>query len=86
MVFTLRVYNLRIQILWLGSPECSATWEPLTSLPKKLIDNYEAGLRTESQVNITTNYGHISGMITVTHNDNALPPDTKKSKTNPSIA
>ena len=66
--------------MWLGSPECSATWEPSTSLPKKLIEGYETGLRTESQVNITATYGHISGMITVTHTDHALPPNTKKAK------
>ena len=66
--------------MWLGSPECSATWEPSSCIPKNLIDEYEAGLRTEAQVNTTTNYSHISGLITIAKTDSTFPPETKKPK------
>ena len=32
------------------------------------------------QNHMTTNYGHISGMITVMQTNDAIPPDTKKAK------
>jgi len=34
-------------VVWLGKPEAASTWEPLSSLPSKLVEEYEAGFQRE---------------------------------------
>ena len=70
---------MQFQVLWLGTPQCNATWEPSTSIPKNLIDQYEASSTVNVTVNNTVQYGHNSGAISVTY-INAEEPLAKKAR------
>ena len=52
-----------LQVLWLGHPECHATWEPAKSLPQSLVDSFEDGVMAESKVDSVNLYGHWSSII-----------------------
>ena len=54
-----------IQVLWLGHPECSATWEPASNLPHSLIRDYEAGIESEVSLEKASMYGYISNVLHV---------------------
>ena len=64
------------QVLWLGRPQCYATWEPASSLPHRLVDEFTAGLEAELQVDNVPMYGHISSTVTVAQQSS----DSQKSK------
>ena len=73
--------HTHVQVLWLGHPECKATWEPATSLPYELVEDYERGIIREATVDATPLYGHVFNTMSVTRRtDDILPRDAKKSK------
>ena len=74
------IYVIYFQVLWLGTPECNATWEPSTSIPQNLIDHYEAGLTADVTVNEIVQYGHTSGTINVTYTNDEKPATPKRAK------
>ena len=39
--------QLYMQVVWLGKDRTTATWEPESSLPHQLIEEYEAGIVRE---------------------------------------
>jgi len=63
--------------LWLGQPQCSATWEPASSLPLDLIEDYEAGISRESTLETKSMYGHVFNTMTIKRSG---APETKKKK------
>lgn len=56
---------LTIQVLWLGQPDCFATWEPAVSLPQSLVQQFEGGIVPEARVETIQLYGHMSSTLTV---------------------
>ena len=69
-----------IYVLWVGCPECYATWEPASSLPQDLIENFESGVSVETRVHLEPLYGHISGTITVSEMNITKVPVPKKAR------
>lgn len=57
--------NSLVQVLWLGRPECNATWEPACSLPQKVVDDYETGVAREIELDTTSLYGHVCNTVTM---------------------
>ena len=55
-----------MQVLWLGLHECCASWEPSSSVPQSLVEQFEAGNNPQSRVETATIYGHISGTVITT--------------------
>jgi hypothetical protein len=52
------------KVLWLGHPECRASWVLESSLRRKLVENYENGVATEI-TNTTENIlGNICNILT----------------------
>ena len=37
------IFDLLIQVAWLGSPNLKASWEPASNLKQSVIDEYEHG-------------------------------------------
>ena len=71
-------------MVWLGHPQCKATWEPASSLSSSLVADYEAGIQTETVTESATTYGHISSTL-VTKNNMSPEPPAKKPKVQCSI-
>ena len=69
---------MALQILWLGLPDDSATWEPACSLPSTLVEDYEAGISREAEMNVVTTYGHSFTTITVRKKENESIPKKRK--------
>ena len=72
------------QVAWLANKE-TMTWEPATSLPQVLIDEFEGG-ECNQHVTVSTDacYGMVSHTLVVTKHDSKHPPQAKKQrKTNP---
>ena len=67
-----------LQVRRLGRPECETTWEPATALSSAVVDNYEAGLLTETSTECSAMYGHTSTTLVV--NSALQKPALKKSK------
>ena len=65
-------------MLWLGCPECFATWEPASSLPTSLIDQFESEAIVESSVESVPLYGHVSSTVTVAQSSAEQGPAKKK--------
>lgn len=55
-----------------------ATWEPATSLPKQLVKNFEEGVVTESGVEFSPQYGHITHTLTVAQRSDEQQPEAKR--------
>ena len=66
----------KMQVLWLGRPECHASWEPAKCIPLSLVQQFEGGIMAESQATRVPMYGHISGILTVSHSSH----ETKRKK------
>lgn len=49
----------------MGLPECHATWELEESLPKVLVQQFNEGVTSASEVQTINLYGHISGTVRV---------------------
>jgi len=75
----LTFYFVLLQVLWLGVPQCKATWEPASSVPQDLMADFEAGVTTEVDIDTTSAYGHVSNTMTVTHKP-VSQPEVKKRK------
>ena len=65
------------QVLWLGQPECYATWEPAVSVPHGLVQQYETGVVSESTVESVSLYGHVSNTLTISQQC-SLTPEAKR--------
>jgi len=57
--------HFHTQVLWLGQPQCNATWEPCSSLPPELIEDYETGIAREAAVETKFAYGHVVNTVTI---------------------
>ena len=66
-------------MLWLGHPDCEATWEPAAALSPVLVANYEAGILAETSTECHATYGYIATTMVV--KDAPQQPASKKSKT-----
>ena len=75
-----------IQVLWLGHPECSATWEPASNLPHSLIRDYEAGIESEVSLEKASMYGYISNVLHVSRKQSQGSISEPKKWKNGSIA
>ena len=64
--------------MWLGQPECYATWEPAESLPQCLVQQFEAGVVPETEVESVLLYGHVSNTVTVTQKGSLTSGDEKR--------
>lgn len=49
--------------MWLGHPECKATWEPASNLPPTLIAHFEEGIQSEVLVKKSSMYGYTSSLV-----------------------
>jgi hypothetical protein len=74
---------LAIQVLWLGCPNGYATWEPSSSLPPALVEQYEKQMTSDLTVETTPLYGHISTKVTVSHRSVQQPEAKKKKQERP---
>ena len=64
-------------MLWLGQPECYATWEPAASLPQSLAQQFEGGILSRAEVETAPLCGHVSNVLTVSQKV-SLTSDTKR--------
>ena len=71
--------SLHVQVLWLGCPDCYATWEPASSLSRQLVADFEAGITTQPTIQTTSVYGHVSNIMAVSQM-RTDQPQTKKRK------
>ena len=68
---------------WLGKEE-KLTWEPSSSLPKELIDDFHKGVSSNEMVNTSRSYGAISHTLVMA--SKGIPPKAKKMKQEGSTA
>ncbi len=61
-------------MLWLGLSENASTWEPESSLPSTLVENFQAGITTEADALTEKLYGCTSTILTVA----SQPPAAKR--------
>lgn len=68
------------QVAWLANKE-QLTWEPASSLPQSLIDEYECG-QSNQKITTTTDksYGVINHTLVVGKHDFTCPPQSKALK------
>ena len=66
------------QVLWLGCPECFATWESASSLPTTLIEQFESETTAESTVESVPMYGHVSSIVTIAERSAEQPAGKKR--------
>lgn len=74
-----------MQVLWLGCPECFATWEPASSLPTTLIEQFESETIGESSAESVPLYGHVSSTVTINEHSIEQPIEKKKRRERPSV-
>ena len=68
--------------MWLGHPECKATWEPASNLPPTLISDFEAGIESEVSVKKASMYGYNSSLLHMSQKQSiSQEQDPKKRKT-----
>lgn len=71
------------KVLWVGRPECHATWEPAKSVPQYLVQQFEAGEASESEADTVPIYGHLSGIITTSKGSEDVQVAKKKKMERP---
>ena len=70
---TKRPYDIILQVAWLGLTE-KVTWEPACTLPKDLIEKYEAGMTSTTESVITAeSYGAITHTHTIVTSSKTTP-------------
>ena len=67
-------------MLWLGKPDLQVTWEPASSLPVAVIEEFEKGLIPQAVQSSSNSYGHGTTTIVVEENTSE-PQPSKKART-----
>lgn len=75
---TIAVFTIFLKVAWFGE-ETKITWEPASTLPQKLIDEFEKG-GTTGEVIHDSRYGVHSHTTIVSTLETEEPPPTKKQK------
>ena len=67
------------QVLWLGKPDVEVTWEPESSLPQAIVQEFENNITNEISEKKTSQYGYDCNTLVVESEMDQLQPN-KKSK------
>lgn len=79
----MREYRLAfIQVAWLGQQE-QMTWEPASTLPQSLIDEFEGGVIGVGETITNTQFGAINHTLVVATSCDTASSPAKKLKTVP---
>ena len=54
-----------IQVLWVGKPDLEVTWEPASSLPKAVIEEFENKIVSEAIEQTENQYGYNAKTILI---------------------
>lgn len=71
-------------MVWLGKPLTQNTWEPATSIPSKLIEDYEKGINHVIYSKLSSSSGghNVYALFPdSTLQTDALPPESKRTCT-----
>ena len=66
-------------MLWLGKPDLHVTWEPASSLPAAVIEEFEKGSVPKAVHCSVDHYGHGTNTLVVEHATESQP--RKKART-----
>lgn len=72
------MYGLFIKVLWLGAPDKETTWEPASSLPLRLIEQFESNIVAEVTTEKEECYGNVSNVITIKKKEELQQSSTKR--------
>ena len=61
------------QVLWLGKPDVQVTWEPASSLPPRVIEEFEKGIEVETCQHSTHQYGYEASTIVTLQKPESQP-------------
>ena len=53
------------QVLWLGKPDVEVTWEPESSLPQAIVQEFESNITSEVTEKKTSQYGYDCNTLVV---------------------
>lgn len=68
-----------LQVVWLGRPITESSWEPASSLPSDIIEEYESGIQRDVQEKSYTSGGQtIYTLLSARESNSAAQPHTKK--------
>lgn len=66
-------------MLWLGKLDLHTTWEPASSLPSTVIEEFEKGLISEGVLKKSSQYGHETSTI-ITEEKIKSKPEVKRTR------
>ena len=55
-----------MQVIWLGKPNLDVTWEPVSSLPPAVVEEFEHGIQAEVVEHTETSCGQHTTTLGVT--------------------
>ena len=70
-------FSTHLQVLWLGKPEVSVTWEPESSIPPAVIEEFEKGIQAEVTQHVVESYGQHTFTLEVINTSASLHPAKK---------
>ena len=72
-------------MLWLGKPDLQITWEPESSLPFEVIQEFEKEIKHEAYEETASQYGYNSSIIMIADSKQETQPSKKARRERPVI-
>ena len=66
-----------LQVLWLGKSNLEVTWEPESSLPIAVVQEFENKISSEAYEQTASQYGYESSTIMIADNEKELQPNKR---------
>lgn len=75
-----------LQVLWLGKPEKAISWEPESSLPAAVVQEFESGISAEVTQHVAESYGQHTFTLEVSSTSARVNPAKKPRISRPVVS